>query len=80
MPASVRESFQLAQAHYAYENIHFPVNFEALDIARRRLVFEELFIISAAMGLLRKKRTVKTGRALRDTDPGPIFIAPCPLR
>ena len=70
LPASVRESCQLAQARYAYENIHFPMSFEALDIARRRLIFEELFIISAAMGLLTKKADREDRpRPPKDADP-----------
>ncbi len=68
LPLSVRETYQLAHARYAYENIHFPAHFEALEIARRRLIFEELFIISAAMGILRKGRSVKTGRGLKEAD------------
>lgn len=64
LPLSVREGYQLAQVRYAYENIHFPLDYAALEIARRRLIFEELFIISAAMGVLRKGRTNKKGRGL----------------
>jgi ATP-dependent DNA helicase RecG len=68
LPAFVREVHRLAQARYAYENIHFPVDLEALEIARRRLIFEELFIISAAMGVLRKGRNVKKGRGLKHAE------------
>ena len=68
LPEAVRESGKLAQARFAYENIHFPQSFEVLEIARRRLIFEELFIVSAAMGVIRKKRVVKTGRGLKDAD------------
>ena len=68
LPAFVRETYQLAQARYAYENVHFPEHFEALEISRRRLIFEELFIISAAMGVLRKNRIVKKGRSLKQAD------------
>jgi ATP-dependent DNA helicase RecG len=68
LPAFVRETYQLAQARYAYENIHFPAHLEALEISRRRLIFEELFIISAAMGILRKSRIVKKGRGLGRAD------------
>ncbi|NLA86378.1 MAG: ATP-dependent DNA helicase RecG, partial [Clostridiales bacterium] len=68
LPGRIRETYQLAQARYAYENIHFPDSFEALEIARRRLVFEELFIISAAMGVLRKGRSAKKGRGLKKAE------------
>jgi ATP-dependent DNA helicase RecG len=68
LPIFIREKYQLAQARYAYENIHFPASFEALELARRRLIFEELFIISAAMGFLRKSRSAKKGRGLKRAD------------
>jgi ATP-dependent DNA helicase RecG len=75
LPESVRESCQLAQARYAYDNIHFPQSFEALEVSRRRLIFEELFVISAAMGVIRKMRVVKPGRSLRDADMGVFYRA-----
>ena len=46
LPHEVRERCRLAQTAYAYENIHFPADFEALELARRRLIFEELFVLS----------------------------------
>lgn len=68
LPMTVRERYSLAQARYAYENIHFPLSLEALEIARRRLIFEELFIVSVAMGFLRSRRSTKKGRGLKDAD------------
>ncbi len=65
LPAPVRERMQLAQARYAYENIHFPRDEQALEQARRRLVFEELFVLAAAMGMMRQKRTAGDGRRLK---------------
>lgn len=53
LPQSVREKYKLAQAGFAYENIHFPRDFTSLELARRRLVFEELFVLACAMGKLR---------------------------
>ena len=68
LPPDVRETYKLAQARYAYENIHFPASLEALEIARRRLIFEELFVIAAAMSVLRRGRSVKKGRGLESAD------------
>ena len=56
LPAEVRERYGLAQARYAYENIHFPADFGALELARRRLIFEELYVLGCAMGRLRAAR------------------------
>ena len=44
LPDEVRREHQLCRVGYAYENIHFPESAEALDLARRRLAFEELFL------------------------------------
>ncbi len=52
LPNSVRENFALAQARYAYHNIHFPESDEALENARRRLIFEELFVFTCAIKLM----------------------------
>lgn len=68
LPQSVRKLSKLAEVRYAYENIHFPADLEALELARRRLIFEELFVISAAMGVLRSRRSVKKGRGLTTAD------------
>ena len=38
LPQDVRERCRLAQTAYAYENIHFPKDFDALELARRRLI------------------------------------------
>ncbi len=52
LPNSVREEFSLAQARYAYHNIHFPESDEALENARHRLIFEELFVFTCAIKLM----------------------------
>ena len=56
LPHDVRERCQLAQTGYAYENIHFPADFGTLELARRRLIFEELFVLSCALGRMRGER------------------------
>jgi ATP-dependent DNA helicase RecG len=64
LPESVRRQYQLCDVAFAYENIHFPKDEGSLEIARRRLIFEELFVLSAAMGRLRRAVTEKTGKRL----------------
>ena len=61
LPRTVRESCMLAQAAYAYENIHFPADFDALALARKRLVFEELFVLACALGRMRGERVNESG-------------------
>ncbi|MBQ2961319.1 MAG: ATP-dependent DNA helicase RecG [Oscillospiraceae bacterium] len=66
LPRSVRESCQLAQTAYAYENIHFPADFDALALARRRIVFEELFVLACALGRMRGERINESGIRMQD--------------
>lgn len=61
LPAPVAEAAGLCQAPFAYENIHFPASFEALALARRRLVFEELFVLACALADLKNTRIQKSG-------------------
>ncbi len=56
LPDEVRREHQLCRIGYAYENIHFPASFEALDLARRRLAFEELFLFTLGLRRLRQRR------------------------
>ena len=64
LPQDVRERCRLAQTAYAYENIHFPKNFDALELARRRLIFEELFVLACALGRIRGERVREEGLKL----------------
>ena len=54
LPADLRKKHELCHLRYALENIHFPSSMEALEIARRRLIFEELLVLQ--LGLLRLRR------------------------
>ncbi|MDD4716453.1 MAG: ATP-dependent DNA helicase RecG, partial [Oscillospiraceae bacterium] len=75
LPAQVRHSYQLAHARFAYETIHFPPSLDALEIAKRRLVFEELFVFSSGLSLLKKQRSAKKGRALSPVSLEPFYKA-----
>ena len=68
LPEEVRESCKLVQARYAFENIHFPTDFEALELARRRLIFEELFVLACALGRMRGQRVNEGGIILPPSD------------
>lgn len=65
LPAEIRERAGLCHSRYAYENIHFPENWQALAAARKRLIFEELFIFSCGLSLLRGRRSGKPGIAVK---------------
>lgn len=68
LPQSVLRDEKLCQLRYAYENIHFPVDFKALELARKRLVFEELFVISCALSRIRKSRVQNPGIKMHMAD------------
>lgn len=68
LPEDVRLRCRLSQARYAYKNIHFPPDFEALELARRRLIFEELFVLSCALGRMHRRRSDDEGICLRPLD------------
>ena len=58
LPDEVRQAHHLCRIGYAYENIHFPEDETALDLARRRLAFEELFLFTIGLKRLRNRREV----------------------
>ena len=77
---AVRQPHRLCHSGYAYENIHFPADAEALNLARRRMVFEELFILSCGLQMLRSRRTDVAGPACAAADMEEFYRAlPFPL-
>ena len=80
LPDAVRQAHRLCHSGYAYENIHFPADAEALNLARRRMVFEELFILSCGLQMLRSRRTDVAGPACAAADMEEFYRAlPFPL-
>lgn len=49
IPAYILDSCKLVPLQYAIRNIHFPANTEALEKARYRIKFEELFFLQLAL-------------------------------
>lgn len=75
LPDEIRLKYNLCHIGYAYENVHFPESFEALAVARRRLVFEELFLLCAGLQLLRSRRTELGGLTCKPIDMRPFYNA-----
>ena len=69
IPQRVRMEHGLCQVEFAYQNIHFPGDFQALEAARRRMIFEELFALTCGMALLKGRRGDGAGRVLRGGAP-----------
>ena len=68
LPERVARQYALARAAFAYENIHAPADLGALELARRRMIFEELFVLACAMRRMRADRAAQTGQRFRRCD------------
>lgn len=44
-----RKKYSLAEINYAMRNVHFPKDFNAINVARNRIIFEELFLFQLAL-------------------------------
>lgn len=73
LPEELLASCKLVRATYAYRNIHFPADFTALELARRRLIFEELFVLACALGRMRGERVREAGISLAPADTEAFF-------
>lgn len=62
IPEEIRNSYCLMGLYDALRNIHFPQSEDLLSEARRRLIFEELFLLE--LGLLRMKTKARQSTAL----------------
>ena len=59
LPESVRRKFGILDASRAYYAIHEPANIAEAEMAKKRLIFEEFFVFSAGLSLMRAARTEK---------------------
>ena len=75
LPAGLRREHALAAAEFACRNIHFPRDEEALELARRRLIFEELLALQLGLLLLRGREAAHTGAPMRPADLSPFWNA-----
>ena len=56
LPAELREKHQLCEYNYAIKQIHFPDDMETLIEARKRLVFDELFLFILNLQYQKEKK------------------------
>lgn len=73
IPETVRRQYGILPAQRAYYAIHEPTSMEEAELAKRRLVFEEFFVFSAGLALLRASRHGKTAVAYEQTDLRPFL-------
>lgn len=55
LPCTILNQFSLIDRKAAFENVHFPQSMEMLQRARRRLVFEELYLLQCGLLYIKKK-------------------------
>ena len=65
LPRDITQRHRLCQAEFAYRNIHFPEDMLSLEIARRRMVFEELFVLACAIKVMHTNSVPKEGLQLK---------------
>ena len=59
LPESVRRQYGILPAERAYYAIHEPASMEEAEMAKKRLIFEEFFVFSAGLALMRASRAQK---------------------
>ena len=79
LPESIRQRYDILPAELAYTAIHQPKSMQEAEQARRRLIFEEFFVFSAGLSLLRASRARKKSLPYENTDLT-AFYAALPFR
>lgn len=68
LPTALREKHQLCEYNYAIRQIHFPDNMENLIEARKRLVFDELFLFILNLQYQKEKKEKDSNQFVFGTD------------
>ena len=75
LPPEVREAYGILPASRAYTAIHEPASMEEAEQAKKRLVFEEFFVFSAGLSLMRAARAEKKTAPYTNLDLRPFRAA-----
>ncbi len=68
IPESVRMEYGILPAERAYYAIHEPASMQEAEMAKKRLIFEEFFVFSAGLSLVRAARAAKKCTPYRNGD------------
>lgn len=79
IPESILARYQLCDLEFAFRNIHFPETLDAYEKARRRFVFEELFMLRLALVTKRSDNLVRERTPYKTTDAAE-FVNSLPYR
>ena len=75
IPAEIREQYGILPADEAYRAIHEPRDMAEAEAAKRRLIFEEFFVFSAGLSLMRAARADKKCPPYENTSLTPFYAA-----
>ena len=75
LPAGLREKYGILPAEEAYRAIHEPRDMAEAEAAKKRLIFEEFFVFSAGLSLMRAARADKKCPPYENTNLTPFYGA-----
>ena len=73
LPVEVREKYGILPAERAYFAIHEPNSMAEAELAKKRMIFEEFFVFSAGLSLMRAARKEKKTEPYTDFDMAPFY-------
>ena len=73
IPEEIRNTYCLMEVNRALSNIHFPESEDMLSEARRRLIFEELFLLELGLMRLKSKARLSTSLCMEKDYTGEFF-------
>ena len=78
IPAEVRSAYGILSADRAYTAIHEPASMAEAEMAKKRLIFDEFFVFSAGLSLMRASRAEKKTEAYQNLNLKP-FLSSLPF-
>ena len=78
IPEEIRRQYGILPAERAYAAIHEPSSMAEAELAKRRLIFEEFFVFSAGLSLIRASRAEKKTEKYENLNLAP-FLASLPF-
>ncbi len=75
LPEDIRLQYGILPADRAYQAIHMPASLAEAELAKTRLIFEEFFVFSAGLSLMRAARAGKKTPAYTNLDLGGFYGA-----
>lgn len=78
IPSEILREYSLCPLDFAIKNIHFPSDEKSLEIAKKRLIFEEFFILQTALRKTKLEAVKESGISFKNTDASE-FVASLPF-